>query len=147
MNNVKLLQDLRLPLFYVWLILMLYWFYKYYKSADFKNISLRHFMLASLMFFLCGYISACVFFGVQHLLLLPFMPFGISTIVRWCKLYPKVVVASLCAVPSILYIIHYLAVIKSREPILQYIVLASLWSILFICGGESFLYVLSWNIF
>ena len=148
MININSTQDLRLPLFYIWLILMLYAFYKYYKNTDFKNISLKHFMLASFIIFWCGYITCAMFFGIEHLHLLPFMPFGILILVRWCELNPIGVIAG-CLIPSALLLAIYRLVIK---PVKKYLILYAvliifLWFGLFYGGVLSFLYVLSRFIF
>ena len=148
MINVKLIQDLRLVFFFIWLILMLYGFYRYYKTTDFKNISLGHFTLASFIFFWCGYITAAMIFGIQHLHLLPFMPFGILTLARWCELHPIGVIAGCLIPPALLFAIYQLIIqcIK-KHFIICAVLMLLLWLGLFYGGVLSFLYVLSWNIF
>jgi len=148
MINIKSIQDLRLAFFFIWLILMLYGFYKYYKSTDFKNISLRHFMLASFIFFLCGYITCAVFFGIEHLHLLPFMPLGMWTLTKWCELNPIGVIAGCLTPPVLLFTIYRLLIKCLKKYLILYAVLMIfMWLGLFYGGGLSFLYVLSWNIF
>lgn len=80
MINKSLIQDLRITFLCVWVILMLYGVYRFYKKTNFREISLWHFMLASCLFFWCGYITAAMILGIDHLHLLPFMPFGILTL-------------------------------------------------------------------
>lgn len=145
---MKLIQDLRLVFFFIWIILMLYGFYKYYQIADFKNISLKHFMLTSFIIFWCGYIALAMFFGIEHLHLLPFMPLGILTLAKWCELNPIGVIAGCLIPPALLFTIHRLLIKCLKKYLIFYAVLmVFLWLGLFYGGGLSFLYVLSWNIF
>lgn len=148
MINVKLIQDLRLVFFFIWLILMLYGFYRYYKTTDFKNISFGHFTLASFVFFWCGYITAAMIFGIEHLYLLPFMPFGMLALARWCELNPIGVIAGCLIPPALLFMIYRLLIKCVKKYLIFYAVLIIfLWLGLF-CGGViSFLYVLSRFIF
>ncbi len=148
MININSTQDLRLPLFYIWLILMIYGFYKYYKSADFKNISLKHFMLASFIIFWCGYITLAMFFGIEHLHLLPFMPLGILTLAKWWELNSIAVITGCLLPPTLLPMIYSLLVKCIKKYLILYAALMILlWLGLFYGGVLSFLYVLSCNIF
>ena len=132
----------------IWIALMLYGFYKYYKSTDFKNISLKHFMFASFIIFWCGYITLAMFFGIEHLHLLPFMPLGILTLAKWCELNSIAVIAG-CLLPlTLLPIIYSLLVKCIKKYLILYVALMMLlWLSLFYGGFLSFLYVLSCNIF
>ena len=147
MINVKLIQDLRLVFFFIWLILMLYGFYKYYKTIDFKNISLGRFMLTSCLFFWGGYITAAMIFGIEHLYLLPFMPFGILTLIHWYKLSPSILIAGIIAPLPSLWVIYYMLVKYVKQNLKLRYASIFLWCALFLSGGASFLYVLLWNIF
>ena len=148
MININSIQDLRLPLFYLWLILMLYGFCKYYKSADFKSISLKHFILASFIIFWCGYITLAMFFGIEHLHLLPFMPLGILTLAKWYELNSIAVITG-CVLPLTLLPIIYSLLVKciKKYSILCASLMMLLWLGLFYGGALSFLYALSCNIF
>ena len=148
MIDIKLIQDFRITFFCIWLILMLYGFYKYYKNTDFKNMSLSHFICASFIFFLCGHITTAMFFGIEHLLLLPFMPFGIWTLIRWYK-YNVVIFLSTVITPFLLLPLLYCFLIKPirRIPKLLMGILVLFWISLFYGGYVLFLYMLVWNIF
>ena len=132
----------------IWIALMLYGFYKYYKSTDFKNISLKHFMFASFIIFWCGYITCAMFFGIEHLHLLPFMPFGILILVRWCELNSIAVIVG-CLLPlTLLPMIYSLLVKCIKKYLILYVAfMIFLWLGLFYSGVLSFVYVLSRFIF
>ena len=148
MINTKLIQDLRLVFFFIWLILMVYGFYKHYKNTDFKNISVLGFTLASLVFFWCGYITAAMIFGIEHLYLLPFMPFRMLLLARWCELNLIGVIGGCLIPPALLWGIHKLLAACSKKYLRLCLTLTIfLWTCLFCSGGASFLYVLSRFIF
>ena len=128
----------------IWIALMLYGFYKYYKNIDFKNISLGNFICANLIFFLCGYITVAMIFGIEHLLLLPFMPFGIAMLTRWYGINPRFIVISTIAAFSFFLLFYNLLITKLRNDIRIISVLITLfWMVLFLSGGASFLYALA----
>jgi len=148
MSDIKLIQDLRLVFFFIWLILMLYGFYKYYKNIDCKNISLGSFTFVSLVFFWCGYITTAMFFGLEHLYLLPFMPLGIFTIIHWYQLNTIVFCTGIIVSISCFPVLYYLVIKRIKYNLnFKKAVAIALWSCFFISGYMSFLYVLSWNIF
>ena len=132
----------------IWIAIMLYGFYKYYKHTDFKDISLKHFMLTSFIIFWCGYITLAMFFGIEHLYLLPFMPLGILTLAKWYELNSIAVIAG-CLLPLILLRIIYSLLVKCIKKYLTLYatLIILLWLSLFYGGVLSFLYVLSCNIF
>lgn len=148
MINKSLIQDLRITFLCVWVILMLYGVYRFYKKTNFREISLWHFMLASCLFFWCGYITVAMIFGIQHLYLLPFMPFGMLLLARWCELNLIGVIAGCLIPPALLFAIYQLIIqcIK-KHFIICAVLMLLLWLGLFYGGVLSFLYVLSWNIF
>lgn len=132
----------------IWIALMLYGFYRYYKKVDFKNMSLSHFMCASFIFFWCGYITTAMFFGIEHLHLLPFMPFGVVVLARWYELNPVSTILG-CLIPPTLLLIFYQVLAKYLKKYLIYYsaLIIFIWLCLFFGGYVSFLYVLSWLIF
>ena len=133
-------------LFGIELGLLLYVFYKYHRKTGDLGVSIGHCIFSIVSIYLYGYAAIAALFGIEYLLLLPFMPFGIATIVRWYELYPLVFVLGIIVTFSILTLIYYIFVKKCALK-LQYAILATLLSTIFICGSGSFLYVLSWNIF
>jgi hypothetical protein len=148
MIDMKLMQDSRLVFLFVWLILMLYGVYRFYKKTNFREISLWNFMLASCLFFWCGYITTAMIFGIEHLHLLPFMPFGILTLARWCELNLIGVIAGCLIPPTLLFMIYRLLIKCVKKYLIFYAALMILlWLGLFCGGGVSFLYVLSRFIF
>jgi len=109
---------------------------------------MRRFITASLGFFFCGYISFALYCGVDHLLLLPFLPFGASTLTRWYASNASGFLGGLLASFLFLPSIYHLLVKPIRKnPKLLGIFLTLCWSALFYSGGVMFLYVLLWNIF
>lgn len=132
----------------IWIALMLYGFYRYYKKVDFKNMSLSHFICASFIIFWCGYITTAMFFGIEHLHLLPFMPFGILTLAQWYELNSIAVITG-CVLPLTLLTMIYSLLVKciKRYLILYAALIMLLWLGLFYGGALSFLYALSRNIF
>ncbi len=132
--------------FILWVILASYGLYRYYKSTNFSDISLGHFMLASFLMYTCGYITVAMIFGVEHLLLLPF--FGIHVLTRWYELSPIAFIISAITPFLFLFFIYYLLIKRMRQH-LKYLhmLLAFCWIILFLSGGVGFLYLLSRIIF
>lgn len=132
----------------IWVSLMLYGFYSYLKKVNFKNMSLGHFLCASFICFWSGYITTAMFFGIEHLHLLPFMPFGIITIIGWYKFNSTVFLIGMIAAISFLPMFYYLVIKRIQYNLnITKLVIIVLWSGIFISGYMSFLYVLSWNIF
>lgn len=105
-------------------------------------------MLASFMFYLCGYITVAMIFGFEHLLLLPFMPFGISTLVRWYESNPRNFVIGSITLTAFHLLLYNLLITRFRSNLKIIRILIPIFGIgLFLSGMASFMYVLSWNIF
>ncbi|MDC0864365.1 hypothetical protein OAP56_00215 [Rickettsiaceae bacterium] len=132
----------------IWIVASLLATYFFCKNTDFKKISMWRFIAASLWFFISGHLSLMLFFGWEHLYLLPFLPFGASTLARWYASDASGFLGGLLASFLFLPSIYHLLVKPIRKNLkLLGIFLSLCWSALFYSGGAMFLYVLSWNIF
>jgi hypothetical protein len=128
----------------IWTVLVLYVFYQYYKKTDFRKISFTYFIRASLEIFLCGYITVAIVFGIEHLLLLPWMPFGIAVLTRWYELNPLGVIAGCLITLALLFMIYQLITnCENKHLIIRVVLIVLSWLGLFCGGCLSFLYVLS----
>lgn len=134
--------------FCIWVVLSILATYFLCKNTDFKKISIWRFVALSLGFFISGHLSLMLFFGWEHLYLLPFLPFGASTLARWYESDSSGFLVGLLVSFLFLPSTYYLLVKPIRKNLnLLVIFLIFYWSAVFYSGGAMFLYILLWNVF
>lgn len=119
----------------VWIAIMLYGFYQYYNKANFKEISLFHFIIASMLAIIFGFITASIFLDIGFLLVLVFVAPSLNTeMIKYALMNRKIICTMLLFTA---YFVYFLRTKIQNQALIKSIFISYLLG-LFVLGSWSF---------
>jgi uncharacterized membrane protein len=126
----------------IWIALMLYGFYKYYKRTDFRKISFGHFIALSLSGIISGFITGMFIIDCGFVLLMLFT--GLIIEVGKYYLVEKTrQVSMLLSVYFIAVIVSYFVATRCKNSFLSKMFTICFLMGLFVLGAKGFFYYLT----
>lgn len=142
MNNFQAIQDLRLVFLSIWLMLMLYGFYKYCRHTELRTISLLHYIFfSSLSSRFLGFLTGMFVIDVGFVLVLFFTDIFIK-VGRYYVVDQTMQVAMLLLTYFSAVIIFYYLTKRCKDSTLAKLLTSFLLIGVFLLGIKGFFYYL-----
>lgn len=126
----------------IWIALMLYGFYKYYKRADFRDISLGHFICSSLICTFIGFITGMFIIDFGFVLLMLFTSMFIE-VGKYYLVEKTRQVSMLLSAYFTAVIVSYFVATRCKKPFLSKMFTICFLIGVFLLGTKGFFYFLA----
>lgn len=76
---IEFFWSVNISCLFIWIVLLIYGFYKYHRKTDFRDIAIVHFVFSIILIYLCQYANVAILSGIElGLMLYGFYKFSIK---------------------------------------------------------------------